>query len=825
MRLEGVLATAVLLLGLCTPALGGDGGSDEGHLFAKGSDALSWDSDELTRIRNLHNANVFDDKEVFLAAENLATYLGLEKVNAVHMPMPLTFVFLGFTGDGNHKIDIDEEEVAAWFEGLDHILPHTRVELSELACSEDGYCTGMVHGRSSHTPVHSFVHLNFTCQVVIVTRLDVMSTFEHAIHTFSRPVDPQLETGAHQVDVNKMEAFVDNFVASIGLDSSYTILVLNPTWVPSEPVYGYRQGVSSQETGVQISARSLLFELSIKIKEILEPQMPKAYSGTAWMERASTLNKFGRTDSSWHSERWVKAMEGYLREEQTYRNKMLRSLEDTVGGAAIVQAVRVLRALRGPIGEAIREEIIGDPFTLYANIYSRFQTLHPAEDCLVSNWVGRGRWLFIDLTSAAGGYEWGPAMGGDGVVHGHTLPTLDKYFDKLRSKKKALVEEEATSGAPGGKIKQEMQQYKNQHLASIANQRYQAYMMDRQRSEMASRAPGAKPLVADVENDMWNRIQREALVKVSSGSNVLCWMMGILFLLAVGDVKWHSAEALVKGIEYDLIPHNKRDIFRAIDAAELDMLERYATHHCKDREDPPKICAELRDDVEKQRMNLARMSSSKKPFLQSIKYDLFPQHKWDIFGAIDEVALDDEGVVDEATHSQDLFMWDIFGAIDEVALDDEGVVDEATRSQDLFMADLSSVLSRAMRHVLAPPTAAWRHRAGLGQTHDTASQFYKQVNFDLYIIMEGSRARAQDDGTIGPLDFQIEEFEKQVKTLALGNQAFKFKVSTLDLMDDAALAVAFSMALRTTDINIPTSDRIMERDPLYFNMQNRNCST
>ena len=45
----------------------------------------------------------------------------------------------------------------------------------------------------------------------------------------------------------KMEAFVDNFIMAIGLDSQYTVLVINPTWSPDEPVYGYRKGVSQAE--------------------------------------------------------------------------------------------------------------------------------------------------------------------------------------------------------------------------------------------------------------------------------------------------------------------------------------------------------------------------------------------------------------------------------------------------------------------------------------------------------------------------------------------------------------------------------------------------
>lgn len=40
---------------------------------------------------------------------------------------------------------------------------------------------------------------------------------------------------------------MDGFVAALGLDGGYTLLVLNPKWSPSLPSYGYRLGFSEQE--------------------------------------------------------------------------------------------------------------------------------------------------------------------------------------------------------------------------------------------------------------------------------------------------------------------------------------------------------------------------------------------------------------------------------------------------------------------------------------------------------------------------------------------------------------------------------------------------
>lgn len=47
-----------------------------------------------------------------------------------------------------------------------------------------------------------------------------------------------------QVDAVKMEAFIDHFLDSMGLSTSYSLLLMSPEWHAFEPVYGYRAGLS-----------------------------------------------------------------------------------------------------------------------------------------------------------------------------------------------------------------------------------------------------------------------------------------------------------------------------------------------------------------------------------------------------------------------------------------------------------------------------------------------------------------------------------------------------------------------------------------------------
>jgi hypothetical protein len=98
-----------------------------------------------------------------------------------------------------------------------------------------------------------------------VKRKAVSTSFERALHVFSRPVDPEIELGAQQVDALKMEAFVDNFLLSLGLGAkSYSLVVLNPTWSASQPVYGYRVGMSQSEMDALLGSADKVLALLVR---------------------------------------------------------------------------------------------------------------------------------------------------------------------------------------------------------------------------------------------------------------------------------------------------------------------------------------------------------------------------------------------------------------------------------------------------------------------------------------------------------------------------------------------------------------------------------
>lgn len=149
--------------------------------------------------------------------------------------------------------------------------------------------------------------------------------------------------------------------------------------------------------------------------------------------------------------------------------------------------------------------------------------------------------------------------------------------------------------------------------------------------------------------------------------------------------------------------------------------------------------------------------------------------------------------------------WNIFGEDDPEA-QHEAVASQAARSKDLFMGELSAVLSGAIRHAVAPPSATWRHTAGY--LHNTATPYAKEVHFTLYLISDSGRrgggggsggggSGASAASGAGATLFDVDAFEAELKTLVLKSQEFRFSRQALRMADDPLLAAAFATSLKT----------------------------
>ncbi|GBF97200.1 hypothetical protein Rsub_10061 [Raphidocelis subcapitata] len=677
---------------------------------ADGRDPLLWESDELTAVRQLHKRS-FDDGPEYMAAPNLAAYLGLAPISDIHLPLPLHIVFIGFQGDGHAKVKLGAAELTEWFSQLDHLLPHVRISLADLSCQDDGHCGGAVRGSIAPVPLPSHVRLNFSCNVVVVRRAEVLEAYSRAVSLFGRPVDPDDgEGGARQVDALKMEPFVDSLLEGLGIGpSGYALVVANPQR-PDHHGYGFRAGFSSEEVEMlqeEVEAlRSL--PLSHWDGEPAPPRGAGAGSGPGLLARWShRTTKFAVGGAEAEGSEWAKRAQTYLEAEEAHRRKLLKAIGPHRRGAlAVARAVALLRER----SKSETAQLLAATLTLPPEHFHNPKWLagHPLQDCLTPAWVSRGRWLLLDL--AADRPDWGPALGGDGVVVDGTIPDVSRVFASASDAREAAREARAAVGDGEGELRGELDAKKEARLAAASQARAHAASMER---AVRGRRPGGEEDEERAEEEE----EREAEI--------------------------------------------------ALFQAELDVYEEFALTHCNGIVNPPVACADARKAVLELRHELEAATQHSASQVRS-----FRPHHWDIFG------------LEEAEDTQ------------------PGVTDAEARAREHFLAALSDVLSRGLRHVVAPPAVAWRRG---GQLEGAASPYAANVHFTVHVIADNSRVLG--DFRARGVHFDVARYQEQVLRLALPRQKFTFSVSELNLLDDPPLAAAFSSSLRTSFVHVPNAAR------------------
>ena len=70
------------------------------------------------------------ERRRYLSAESLASYLGIQSVRAVHVPVPVNLILVGFDGDGHMGLRLDHTDLVAWLEHADHVRHHARLPSS-----------------------------------------------------------------------------------------------------------------------------------------------------------------------------------------------------------------------------------------------------------------------------------------------------------------------------------------------------------------------------------------------------------------------------------------------------------------------------------------------------------------------------------------------------------------------------------------------------------------------------------------------------------------------------------------------------------------------
>ncbi|CAI5979346.1 unnamed protein product [Closterium sp. NIES-65] len=270
---------------------------DEGQLSDDDLLLQSWD--DLKRPSKFYNG--YNEVDHYVKQGNLAEYLGLKAVRAIHVPIPVNLIFIGFNASGDHGMRMREGDMRRWLQRMDHVEEHTRAPLNwpsllarlahtmgaggELVRSDDDddddeeeEGEGEGEGLEHDLPLISSVHYNYTVHVMEMGER-VASVFQAAVRTLSRPDDPTAAAASHdddddpadspphphhpssssssgaggagqqqwyQVDMGAMAHVVDSLVDSLQLDASaYNVIVLNLNRARARRRYGYSPRLSA----------------------------------------------------------------------------------------------------------------------------------------------------------------------------------------------------------------------------------------------------------------------------------------------------------------------------------------------------------------------------------------------------------------------------------------------------------------------------------------------------------------------------------------------------------------------------------------------------
>ncbi|KAG0568443.1 hypothetical protein KC19_6G020200 [Ceratodon purpureus] len=345
----------------------------------------------------------------YTKAGYLGYYLKLEEIDAVHIPVPINLIFLGFNGDGNQGIKLGQAELERWFTNLDHLFEHTRVP--QLGESLTPFYRLKGDGtQRHHLPLVSNTHYNYSVHSIEMDA-GVTEVFERAIVALSRredPSDTKLDTEVMwQVDMDGMAHIFSSFINFLQLEDAYNIIVLNPKRNATRANYGYRRGLSEEELRFfenDGEAKKRVFES--KGLRVSNPLEKDRYQKPLYARHP--MVKFAWTTADYKDTgHWVDAYNGALSEVE--KDLYGKSAVDTL----IHTAQQILAGRSGEGNGLFRALKEGKPTNLQA-------------DCMVNTWVGKERWAFIDLS--AGPFTWGPTVGGEGVRVERSLPSVDDSF-------------------------------------------------------------------------------------------------------------------------------------------------------------------------------------------------------------------------------------------------------------------------------------------------------------------------------------------------------------------------------------------------------------
>lgn len=378
-------------------------------------------------------------KEKWLHSANLAHYLGFPKFAPISVPITVNLLLIGFSGDGDSRIDLSSDHLLAWFSHLEHTLGHVIAPIGEYETT------------TKRQPISQpFVSYSIRWNIVKICPL-VNTLLEDALLWNLRPEEQDFQAlnGSHKhnqfvqkesprfyINAFRFSGMIDSLLDYLNLTASYSLLILNP----NSPVklgehYGYRFGFSESEIRIlheqkKQNGLSMAFADLAAVSTANTMTTKTALSSSAEKSTEKTKPKHLKNRSGVTISNLVHSSEEWARWFlQTQRMIERPSLKDHSEKSDASRKTNHHLPLWDPlpsekrsIVDVAKQIISNGSFEERKYLYQVLNSQAMHEDCLSDVWISHQRFAFIDLT--AGPFAWGPTISGEGTRTIHTLPSV-----------------------------------------------------------------------------------------------------------------------------------------------------------------------------------------------------------------------------------------------------------------------------------------------------------------------------------------------------------------------------------------------------------------
>ena len=338
-------------------------------------------------------------------------------MEALHLPLPVNLLLIGFAGDGHANVTLSESELRVWIEGMEPTLAHSRRGEASASASGGG---GLFEGES---------YVSYNCTIhAVELGASVTATFERAVAALARPADPASAEQAlrstsarfapdhwYHVDAAQVSALLASLIAHVGLDAhAYNLVLLNLRKDALPPRYGYRAGFSAAEVALLRAEWDVHNMESVVRAQAGSPASPSLFglAATAGAPASPTSRRwrpprpasgFSFSARVWEADSWATSMTQALSDVASFRASLSPS------AVLRAEAIATLNGRDEAAARALRRQLLHDVPVA-------------ASDCLTDTYVAPTRLAWADLS--AGPLGWGPSASSAGLRRGALVDSI-----------------------------------------------------------------------------------------------------------------------------------------------------------------------------------------------------------------------------------------------------------------------------------------------------------------------------------------------------------------------------------------------------------------